>query len=90
MATNQEETSNVEAASTEEEAVIKTDLTLAETIRLLQPATNFIAQEGWDQVPRMLAIAMAIHQVVNEQAPRVRQLAIAHLRIAEPKKVPPD
>jgi len=77
----QEKTSGTASfAADAQELGVKSELTMAETERLLPPAVDFIAQAGWDQVPKMLAIALAVHQVVDEQATRVHQLARALLR----------
>ena len=85
-----QEIPNAEVASTEEEVTNKNDLTPAEMERLLPPAVDFISQAGWDQVPKMLAIALAVHQVVDEQATRIHQLARAILERKQKKELPDE
>jgi molybdopterin biosynthesis enzyme len=86
MNTTKKEAPEKETASFEGEVIGKTELTFAETERLLPPAVEFISQAGWDQVPKMLAVALAVHQVVDEQAERVHQLARALLERKQQKR----
>jgi hypothetical protein len=84
----EEKTSETEATSTEEEVSNKNDLTMAETERLLPPSVDFISQAGWDQVPKMLAIALAVHELIDEQVARIHQRARALLQSKHKKEIP--
>ncbi len=84
----EQKTSNAEVASTDEEVIKKNELSPAEMERLLPTAVEFLSQAGWDQSARMLAIALAVHQVVDEQATRIHQLANALLERKHKKELP--
>src|SRR5258708_38063100 len=65
----------------------KNELTLEETERLFPVAAELISQSGWDQVSQTLAVALAMQQVCQEQAPRIHQLAQELLQLkAAPAK----
>lgn len=68
----------------------KGELTKPEMDRLLPPAVDFLTQAGWDQVDKMLAIALATHQVINANTEEIRRLALALLQAKQQKEISDD
>jgi hypothetical protein len=80
MAVNHRETAPQVVENAAQEDAKKGDLTQAETVRLFHSAADLLVTVGWDEIPRRLAVALAMHQVIDEQAPRIHHLALSVLQ----------
>lgn len=56
------------------------DLALYETTRVSQAAIGLLVQADWKQVPEILAFALAIHRMLEDEAPRIRADAMSILQ----------
>jgi hypothetical protein len=55
------------------------DLTLPETMRLFEPVSEMMGRANWDQLPRIFAVGLVVHRLLEKNAELIRDEAQAIL-----------
>jgi hypothetical protein len=63
----------------QETPVPEGDLTLPETMRLFEPVSEMMGRANWDQLPRIFAVGLVVHRLLEKNAPLIRDEAQAIL-----------